>query len=55
MGYQCLSLHSGKDQLDRRHSIDDFKNKVRTVMVATSLAGRGLDVDGLNLVVNYTS
>ena len=55
MGYQCLSLHSGKDQLDRRHSIDDFKNKVRPVMVATSLAGRGLDVDGLNLVVNYTS
>jgi ATP-dependent RNA helicase DDX46/PRP5 len=55
MGYQCLSLHSGKDQLDRRHSIDDFKKKVRTVMIATSLAGRGLDVDGLNLVVNYTS
>ena len=51
MGYLCLSLHSGKDQLDRRHSIDDFKKKVRTVMVATSLAGRGLDVDGLNLVV----
>ena len=55
MGYQCLSLHSGKDQLDRRHSIDDFKKGIRTVMVATSLAGRGLDVDNLNLVVNYTS
>jgi ATP-dependent RNA helicase DDX46/PRP5 len=55
MCYPCLSLHSGKDQIDRRHSIDDFKKKVRTVMVATSLAGRGLDVDGLALVVNYTS
>ena len=55
MGYPCLSLHSGKDQLDRQHSIDDFKNHTRNVMIATSLAGRGLDVEGLVLVVNYTA
>eukprot|EP00946_MAST-07B_sp_MAST-7B-sp1_P005222 g5222.t1 len=36
MCYPCLSLHSGKDQIDRRHSIDDFKKKVRTVMVFIS-------------------
>ncbi len=52
-GYPSLSLHGGKDQFDRDSTIADFKNKVRRVMVATSVAGRGLDVKDLVLVVNY--
>lgn len=43
----------GKDQVDRDYTIDDFKRKVRTLMVATSVAGRGLDVKDLVLVINY--
>ncbi|OQS05572.1 DEAD/DEAH box RNA helicase [Thraustotheca clavata] len=53
MGYPCLSLHGGKDQVDRDYTVDDFKRKVRTLMVATSVAGRGLDVKDLVLVINY--
>ncbi|KAL4095382.1 hypothetical protein PRIC1_008756 [Phytophthora ramorum] len=52
-GYPALSLHGGKDQVDRDYTIDDFKRKVRTVMVATSVAGRGLDVKDLVLVINF--
>lgn len=52
-GYPALSLHGGKDQMDRDYTIDDFKRKVRTLMVATSVAGRGLDVKDLVLVINY--
>nr|CCA14242.1 Os08g0159900 putative [Albugo laibachii Nc14] len=52
-GYPALSLHGGKDQIDRDYTIDDFKRQVRTLMVATSVAGRGLDVKDLVLVVNY--
>ncbi|GLD94599.1 hypothetical protein PINS_up003210 [Pythium insidiosum] len=52
-GYPALSLHGGKDQVDRDFTIDDFKRKVRTLMVATSVAGRGLDVKDLVLVINY--
>jgi ATP-dependent RNA helicase DDX46/PRP5 len=52
-GYPCCSLHGGKDQQDRDFTIDDFKRKVFTVMIATSVAARGLDVKDLNLVVNY--
>ena len=52
-GYYALSLHGGKDQSDRDQAIADFKNHLRTIMVATSVAGRGLDVKDLNLVINY--
>ena len=52
-GYYALSLHGGKDQADRDQTLADFKNGVRTVMVATSVAGRGLDVKDLALVINY--
>ena len=32
-GYPCLSLHGGKEQLDRDYTIKDFKDKLRTLMV----------------------
>lgn len=38
-GYPCLSLHGGKDQLDRDHTIHEFKTLVKTVLIATSVAG----------------
>lgn len=52
-GYGCLSLHGGKDQQDRDDTIQDFKKRTRTLMVATSVAGRGLDVPELICVINY--
>jgi ATP-dependent RNA helicase DDX46/PRP5 len=52
-GYPCLSIHGGKDQIDRDSAIDDFKNGIVPVLIATSVAARGLDVKQLKLVVNY--
>ena len=46
-GYPCLSLHGGKDQSDRESTIADFKSNVCNVLVATSVAARGLDVKDL--------
>lgn len=51
--YKCLSLHGGMDQADRDSAIVDFKNGDVKVLVATSVAARGLDVKNLTLVVNY--
>ncbi|MEE6479340.1 hypothetical protein FKM82_012222, partial [Ascaphus truei] len=51
--YPCLSLHGGIDQYDRDSIINDFKNGVCKLLVATSVAARGLDVKHLNLVINY--
>jgi len=51
--YTCLSLHGGIDQYDRDSIISDFKSGVIKLMVATSVAARGLDVKQLILVVNF--
>lgn len=52
-GYPCQSIHGGKDQIDRDDAIHNFKAGVVPVMIATSVAARGLDVKQLKLVVNY--
>ncbi|XP_071106220.1 probable ATP-dependent RNA helicase DDX46 [Haliotis cracherodii] len=51
--YPCLSLHGGIDQYDRDSTILDFKNGNIKLLVATSVAARGLDVKQLILVINY--
>ncbi|CAG8505493.1 2654_t:CDS:10 [Rhizophagus irregularis] len=52
-GYPCMSLHGGKDQLDRDSTIADFKSGVCQLLIATSVAARGLDVKQLKLVINF--
>ena len=52
-GYPCLSLHGGKDQADRDSTISDFKLGNIPILIATSVAARGLDVKDLGLVINY--
>lgn len=52
-GYPCMSIHGGKDQIDRDSTIADFKAGIVPILIATSVAARGLDVKQLKLVVNY--
>ena len=52
-GYKVLVLHGGQDQTDREFTIADFKQGTRTIMVATSVAARGLDIRSIVLVINY--
>ncbi|QQP57122.1 Uncharacterized protein FKW44_002001 [Caligus rogercresseyi] len=49
----CASLHGGVDQYDRDSIITNFKNGKLKILVATSVAARGLDIKELVLVVNY--
>lgn len=51
--YSCMSLHGGIDQYDRDSTIVDFKSGRCKLLIATSVAARGLDVKHLILVVNY--
>lgn len=50
-GYVCASLHGGKEQVDRDEAIKNFKNGDVPIIVATSVAARGLDVKELKLVI----
>lgn len=51
--YSCMSLHGGMEQVDRDQTIQDFKAGVVPVVIATSVAARGLDVKQLKLVIQY--
>ncbi|MFP3355309.1 C-terminal helicase domain-containing protein, partial [Pseudoalteromonas sp. SIMBA_153] len=42
-----------KDQKDRKLAIERFKQGSSKVLVATDVAARGLDIDGLDLVINF--
>lgn len=52
-GYASVSIHGGREQIDRDEAIQNFKQGVFPVMIATSVAARGLDVKQLRLVVNF--
>jgi ATP-dependent RNA helicase RhlE len=52
-GISAAAIHSDKTQRVRTTTLDDFrKGKVR-VLIATDIASRGIDVDGITHVVNY--
>jgi len=50
---KAFVLHGDKDQKDRKLAIERLKQGGAKVLVATDVAARGLDVDGLDLVINF--
>jgi len=53
LGYSVASLHGGKSQDQREEALRGFKDGNFDVLVATDVAGRGIDVKNIDLVVNY--
>jgi len=52
-GIRTATLHSNRSQNQRLRALKDFKNGSVRVLVATNIAARGIDVDGISHVVNY--
>lgn len=52
-GFSALSLHGDLDQKERDQTLTRFANKSVSIMVATDVAARGLDIDTLDAVFNY--
>ncbi len=52
-GIISVSIHSGRSQSQRQNAMDGFKNGKFQVMVATDIAARGIDVEGISHVVNF--
>jgi len=52
-GFSVLALHGDLEQRDRDQTLIRFANKSASILVATDVAARGLDIDGLDAVFNY--
>ena len=52
-GVKCATLHANRSQNQRLRALDDFKSGKVRVLVATDIAARGIDVDGISHVVNF--
>ena len=52
-GVRTATLHSNRSQNQRLKALRDFKSGEVRVLVATDIAERGIDVDGISHVVNY--
>jgi len=52
-GIRTATLHSNRSQNQRLRALKDFKSGSIRVLVATDIAARGIDVDGISHVVNY--
>ncbi|HWB61504.1 MAG TPA: C-terminal helicase domain-containing protein, partial [Chthoniobacteraceae bacterium] len=52
-GIKTATIHSNRSQNQRLRALKDFKAGAVRVLVATDIAARGIDVDGISHVVNY--
>lgn len=52
-GIHAIALHGDMEQFDRNEAIIQFRNGSAPFLVATDVAGRGIDIEGLDAIINY--
>ena len=50
---KALEIHSDLDQREREEVINKFKGKKANILVATDIVSRGIDIKGINMVINF--
>ncbi|MDR3582430.1 MAG: DEAD/DEAH box helicase [Candidatus Pacebacteria bacterium] len=53
LGHTAAEIHSNRSLNQRREALDGFRNGKYRILVATDIAARGIDVKGIELVLNY--
>ncbi len=53
LDYDVAAIHSDLEQPEREEVLRKFKNKQLQILVATDILSRGIDVEGIELVINY--
>ncbi len=53
VGYTVEAIHSSRSQNQRRRALDNFASGQTDILVATDVLARGIDVEGVDYVVNY--
>ncbi|MCH7959737.1 MAG: DEAD/DEAH box helicase [Candidatus Hydrogenedentes bacterium] len=52
-GYSIIQIHGDRSQVQRQQALDGFRSGKYKILVATDVAARGLDIDGVSHVVNF--
>ncbi|MBK6343093.1 MAG: DEAD/DEAH box helicase [Flavobacteriales bacterium] len=52
-GFSCSGMHSDLDQSERESTMLAFRNRKLRILVATDVVSRGIDIDDIDLVINY--
>jgi ATP-dependent RNA helicase RhlE len=52
-GVRCAALHADRTQGQRSAAVEGFRSGRYTALVATDIAARGLDIEGVAHVINY--
>ncbi|WP_010664601.1 DEAD/DEAH box helicase [Marinilabilia salmonicolor] len=52
-GFPAKAIHSDLEQKDRTEVMREFKNRNVQILVATDIIARGIDVEGIDLVINF--
>lgn len=52
-GQKSVSIHSNRTQAQRQHALVGFKQGRYDILVATDIAARGIDVEGITHVINF--
>jgi ATP-dependent RNA helicase RhlE len=53
MGFSAAEIHSNRSLGQRRNALEGFKRGRYQILIATDVAARGIDVSGIELVINY--
>jgi ATP-dependent RNA helicase DDX23/PRP28 len=53
LGYNACTLHGGKGQERREYALESLKSATKDILVATKVAGRGIDIKDVSMVINY--
>ena len=53
MGHQAAEIHANRSLIQRVRALEGFKKGIYRILVATDIAARGIDVTGIELVINF--
>jgi ATP-dependent RNA helicase RhlE len=53
LGLKAKAIHSDLEQVERENVLREFKNKKLTILIGTDVLSRGIDVEGIDLVINF--
>jgi len=52
-GYTVESIHGGREQSDREMALESLRNGEVSILIATDVASRGIDINDITVVINY--